>query len=209
MRDSNIITKFGFKPLLIIFILGCVSCLIGKFEWFFLILLIFAIVFYRNPEREADDSDPRAILAPVDGKIIEITQISKDKISVVINKTPFCVGVLRAPFDLSEIKISKKHGLFLCSFMPISKKLNEQVQISAKSMDKDISMQISAGALSRHIGISYANSLGRTKRFGFIFDGTVSLILPSDSRIIKSVGDSIKATDLLGYLSYGQDNERS
>lgn len=202
MKDCYIITKFGFKPLIIILILGCISCLIGKFEWLFLILLILGVIFYRNPERETLDNDIRAVLSPIDGKIASISQVSKNNIEIVIRKSLFGVGVLRAPCDLNDVKISKRHGLFLCNFIKICDKLNEQTNISAISINKQISINIVAGALSRHIGMCYFSSIFRSKRFGFIFDGSVSLILPSDSRIIKSVGDTIKATDLIGYLSY-------
>jgi phosphatidylserine decarboxylase len=34
----------------------------------------FSIYFFRNPERRAENDDPRALISPADGKVVDIQQ---------------------------------------------------------------------------------------------------------------------------------------
>src|SRR5580693_6247285 len=82
------------------------------------VLLVFTISFFRDPDRTGP-SDPKAIVSPADGTIVEIRTVHEpyflngEAEMVAMFLSVFDVHVQRAPID-GEIKFVKYHkGKFL------------------------------------------------------------------------------------------------
>ncbi|MDR2635702.1 MAG: hypothetical protein LBC08_02605, partial [Campylobacteraceae bacterium] len=69
---TQIIAKEGWRNIAIVFAIFLLSCLADFGSHIMLVVLLVFIAIYRNPERIAEEDDPLAILAPIDGKIIAI-----------------------------------------------------------------------------------------------------------------------------------------
>jgi len=83
-----------------------------------------ALYGYRNPERIPEEDDARCIIAPLDGKITNISKISlsdgNDVLRIVIRKSFWDVGILRAPIGMEVTDVKNSfwffHGLIIHSF---------------------------------------------------------------------------------------------
>ncbi len=113
----------------------------------------------------------------------------------------FDVGTIRSICDSTIEDISYTHGLFLCSYMKQSDILNERIVLRCANKDLKFKFIIIPGAMSRKIHINLQRYIPIGKRFGFIVDGKIILILPSDIRLRVSVGDKIKACNLIGFFN--------
>ena len=207
---SGYIAKAGCKFILFFLILFVLSLLFGILPLLFAILLFLGLYFFRDPEREPFSDDKLALLSPIDGKIKEISASNFDNnevAKIVIEKSFFDVGTLRAVSDVKVAEIRKRHGLFLCQAMKISEFLNERAIIRFEKENIKFVMKIIAGALSRSLEISNVTSLKASRKFGFLGSGEVILYLPRDTKICVSVGESVKAASLLGYFEEGKRDE--
>lgn len=207
---NGYIAKAGYKYIFIFLILFVLSLLFGILPLLFTFLFLFFLYFFRDPEREPFADDRLALLSPIDGKIKEIS-ISKfddnEVAKIVIQKTFFGVGTLRAVSDSKIADIKRRHGLFLCQAIKISEILNERAIIRFEKENIRFAMKIIAGAFSRSLEISNVTSLKASRKFGFLGSGEVILYLPRDTKICVSVGESVKAASLLGYFEEGKRDE--
>ena len=202
-KMSGYIAKAGYKFILFFLILFAISALFGIAPLFFLALLLLTLYFFRDPEREPFTDDKLALLSPIDGKIKEISVSNfddKEVAKIVISKPFFGVGTLRAISDANVTEVKKRHGLFLCQAMEISEMLNERAIIRFEKGNIKFAMKIIAGVFSRSLEIYNITSLKASRKVGCLGSGEVSLYLPRDTKICVSVGESVKATSLLGYF---------
>lgn len=204
MKDTKIISKFGYKNLIIAATFLLLAFIFDFCEFLFFIIFIFVLIVYRNPEREIASFDNDAILSPIDGKIENIEKVNhenKEFVKIVISNTVFNSGGIRSVcnMDIKDIKII--HGLFLCSYMNQSEVLNERLILQCHNKNNEFKFIIIPGALSRKIHFDTAQFLNTGKRFGFIVDGKVILIFPQNIRLQVGVGDKISACDLIGFFN--------
>ena len=205
---TQIIAKEGWKNIFLIMILFIVSCFIdfGFVVIFFVLLL--TLYIYRNPERIANEDDLRAIIAPLDGKIVKIDRVNngfsdnEKSIHVVIRNLPYNTGMVRFPTNGELVDVKTIHGLFLPPFNKLSKKLNERVLMKCKKDTNSFYMKIRAGMFCRKVHLSSVRgNMKSGNRIAFIVDGSVELFLPINSRIKLSVGDYVKSGEsILGYF---------
>ena len=186
-------------PFIIIF---CLITLIIGWIWsplFFigLILTLWCIYFFRNPERFVpENSGNNLVVAPADGKIIEIEEISPDdeiglpkgkylKIGIFMNV--FNVHVNRSPMSGTIIKRNYIPGLFLNASLDKASKENERLSLVMKVNNtiKVAFVQI-AGLLARRI-VNEAQEGTKLKTgeiFGIIrFGSKVDVYIPLGSKI--------------------------
>lgn len=91
---------------------------------YFLPFYFFTLFIYRNPERILEEDDELSFVAPIDGKIMDISKVSlrdgSEMLSVIIKKTIWDVGIIRAPMAMSIVGKSKKiwfvSAFFFASF---------------------------------------------------------------------------------------------
>lgn len=214
MGHTQIIIKEGWNQIIMALIVFLFCYSISFFSWFFFAILLLTLFIYRNPERILEEEDELCFVAPIDGKIMDIAKVNlrdgTEMISVVIKKTIFNVGVMRAPMAMSIVETKKRFGLFLPSTSPLYRPLGEKNTLTCKGKFASVKMMINAGLLSQRIALF--DTLGVLKvgqRFAFLNDGEVTLFLPLDTRIKVSLGDEVKSGEnVLGYFAYKAKDDK-
>src|SRR5215468_11863699 len=103
-------------------ILATLTLILGFFSawalWFFLLLLLCTVAFFRDPERTVP-SDPNLIVAPADGTVMDIVELNEHEVlktkmrRVGIFLSIFDVHTNRAPIDGRVVYCQRRLGLFL------------------------------------------------------------------------------------------------
>jgi phosphatidylserine decarboxylase len=174
-------------------------------------LTLFAVYFFRNPERTPPEGDD-AIVAPADGKIIFVGKVPEEryfggqdvtKISIFMNV--FNVHVNRVPINSKVINQFYNQGRFLNASLDKASLENEQsgLLLETGSGLKILCVQI-AGLVARRI-VSYPETgdvLVRGRRFGLIrFGSRVDLYVPEGVEVTACLGEKTVAGEtVLGYL---------
>lgn len=197
------IARSSYKIVAIFTVLALMALIFGILPLFFVAILAFVVYFFRDPEREPATDDALALLSPIDGVIKEIGNVNfegEECAKVVIEKGFFDVGVLRAPCDIVDANLRRRHGLFLCTHMKISPALSERALYVCQGAKAKFAMRIVAGAFSRNLSLQDFKTLKTGRRFGFLSSGVVVMFLPRDTKICVSVGESVRAAKILGYF---------
>ncbi|MBS4281267.1 phosphatidylserine decarboxylase [Campylobacter vulpis] len=174
---------------------------------FILLLAFLAFLFlFRASKPYLVCNDEKAILAPIDGRITRIENAYYEDfgecLELNIKNAFYDCGSLSAPIKMQFEKLTLRHGLFLCSELEVAKKMNERMIIRAFAGDKSIIMRICAGSLDRKLKLmNNPHHLNAGDKMGFLLNGSISLLLPKDTRVHVGLNDEIKAGSLLAYLS--------
>lgn len=162
--------------------LPCVLTLIGL-----------SINFYRFPKRKQQSSDPLAVLAATDGRIVAIEKVYEPEvlkcecIQVSTFMTIFNVHAQWFPVAGEVVFTNHQDGRFWSATLPKSSAENERSNVVVKTQQGHLILvrQI-AGAVARRI-VTYANvgeKYETDEPLGFIkFGSRVDLFLPLDSDI--------------------------
>lgn len=208
MQDTGAVVKYGYKSVFLCAILLLLAVIFDFFVPVFVVIFLLCIFLFRNPERVATSDDDYAVFSPIDGNIQSIQKVGfldDEYVAITINNKILNTGVLRAPCDICLIDFKQKHGLFLSD----KNLLNERVLFVCKGKNNaKIIIQVIAGICSRSLNFSHSKTLKAGRRFGFIIDGLVVLMLPTSTRISVSVGDKVKAFEVLGFLDYEVKNDK-
>jgi len=173
------------------------------------LLALFVVWFFRNPERTAPP-DPGVIVSPADGRVLKIEEVDEDELlggtwtkvsifmsifNVHVNRSP-CQGVVRA--------IRYRKGKFFSANMDKASTENERnsLVIETDGGTKIAVIQI-AGLIARRIvcWVREEGVLQRGERFGLIrFGSRLEVFMPVDSDVLVKVGDRVKA----GYTKVGK-----
>ena len=205
-------------PFIIIF---CLITLIISWIWsplFFigLTLTLWCIYFFRNPERVIPDNiNNNLVIAPADGKIIEIEEVSPDdeiglpkskylKIGIFMNV--FNVHVNRSPMSGTITKKNYIPGLFFNASLDKASKENERLSLVMNVNNKvKIAFVQIAGLLARRIvnDAQEGAKLGTGDIFGIIrFGSKVDVYIPVGSKINVLKGQtSIAGETILAELT--------
>ncbi len=175
-----------------------------------IILTLFVIAFFRNPDRTIP-GDPKAVVSPADGKIIEIVRVQEksflnaEAIKISVFMSVFNVHVNRVPMAGKIIKAKYFPGKFFVASLDKASSENERnaLVIENKGGVKILVVQI-AGIVARRI-VCYAvegDTIEKGIRFGLIrFGSRLDLYLPVDSEIKVSLGDKVKGGEtVMGVL---------
>jgi len=214
MGHTQIIAKEGWNQIIIALMVFLFFYTISFLSWIFFAILLFTIFIYRNPERILEEEDELSFVAPIDGKIMDISKVNlrdgTEMISVMIKKAIWDVGIIRAPMAMSIVEIKKRFGLFLPSHSSLFSSLGEKNTLTCKGKFASIKMIINAGLLSQRIVLfDLVGVLKTGQRFAFLNDGEVTLLLPLDTRIKVSLGDEVKSgVSVLGYFAYKAKNDK-
>ncbi len=167
-----------------------------------LILTLFVVWFFRNPNRKAPEKDG-LVISPADGRVIRIEETTSDeqpgktfqKISIFMNI--FNVHVNRIPCSGAIRSIRYREGKFLSANLDKASALNERnaVLLRAANGQEIIIIQI-AGLIARRIvcWLREGMQVRCGERFGLIrFGSRVEVFLPLGAKIIVRVGDKVRA----------------
>ena len=160
------------------------------------LVLLFCINFFRDPKRIIPVGKNQ-IIAPADGKIINIDKIDHELgnmnvISIFLNV--FDVHVNRMPIKGSFSKLSYKKGEFLVAFDHNAANKNERNEIEIDTKIGKIKVIQIAGLVARRI-ICYAKlneEMDLGGRLGFmLFGSRIDLLIPSHVHVAVKLGQKV------------------
>ncbi|MDR1976737.1 MAG: phosphatidylserine decarboxylase [Campylobacteraceae bacterium] len=207
---TQIIAKEGWRVCAAAFVIFLLAVWVHFAALLMLLVLVFLLFIYRNPERIAAENDELTLLAPIDGKIVAIDRNTselvggKNSLYIKIRSLPFDVSMVRFPATAALTSAKTIHGLFL---PPSSKEaivLNERIDMKCTKGDDIFAMRLRAGVFSRKLYLSKERGNIRAgERIAFMVDGIVELFLPADARIKLAIGDYVKGGEsILGYFAH-------
>jgi phosphatidylserine decarboxylase len=187
----------------ILIILATLAVILGFFSawalWFFLLLLLCTVAFFRDPEREVP-SDPNLIVAPADGTVMDIIELEETEVlkgktrRVGIFLSVFDVHTNRAPIDGRVVYRQRRPGLFLDARRADCSEKNESVTWAFENPRVTIVARQITGAIARRI-VAWANvgdELKKGDRFGMIrFGSRTELYLPLSATVLVKEGDHV------------------
>ena len=178
----------------------------------FILITLFVIYFFRDPEREAHTKDT-TVLSPADGTVVEIKKIDAENsptnekaIKIGIFMSIFSVHVNRIPVTGTIEKIMYFPGKFLSADLDKASLNNERsIVIMKDNAGRTIAFVQVAGLIARRI-VCYLEE-GQTvktgERFGLIrFGSRVDIYLPENSELFVRSGNVVRAgKTFIGNLS--------
>lgn len=214
MRNQNQpIATEGYPFIALFAFVTLVFALLGwDFLTFVLLLLtLFTVYFFRNPERVIPQGDG-LVVAPADGKVIFVGDVDEPryfqervtKVSIFMNV--FNVHVNRAPCAGKVVEMYYQKGEFFNASLDKAADCNEQAGILLETdQEKRILFVQIAGLVARRI-VTYpvvGAVLQRGMRYGLIrFGSRVDIYFPKGSDIIVTLGETTVAGEtVLGTLS--------
>jgi phosphatidylserine decarboxylase len=182
---------------------------IFAFDFFALVSFIFIFIFayiYRNPERELNIFEKNSFLAPVDGEVIAINEISDAEYAykVKVDNSYLDVAVLRAPYDSKLESISVHKGTRLSLNSPLSESLNENIELvfsNASASKAKIKHILKQSITSFDINVKESQFIHQTARYGTMPNGVTEIYIPRNFRLNINVGNKLLASQtLIGYF---------
>ena len=179
--------------------------LLGPFSLFgfFLLLTVFFVFFFRDPERELPPLDPGSVICPADGKIMDISEVFEDD---YLKRTTRRISIFLSIFDchINRFPVSGKvvgttyyPGKFKMAFERNSSDANERLVtlIECEGGVRVVIVQV-AGFLARRIvsRAKFGDVLEIGEKFGMIkFGSRVDVYLPEDVEVGVEVGQKVVA----------------
>jgi phosphatidylserine decarboxylase len=167
--------------------------------WFFVLLFLCTIAFFRDPNRVAP-ADPNVIVAAADGTVMDIVELDENE--VLKNKTRrvgiflsvFDVHTNRAPIDGRIVYCQHRPGLCVDARRPDCSEKNESMTWAFENPRVTIVVRQITGAIARRI-VAWAkvgDDLKTGERFGMIrFGSRTELYLPLSATILVRIGDHV------------------
>ena len=183
---------------------------ISAWAWFFSLLTVFVISFFRDPERPIPEGE-KAVLSPADGKIIRIEPCVEEKflkgpaLKVSIFMSVLNVHVNRIPLSGRIVEVAYRPGKFFSANLDKASAKNEQNALLLETAEgaQVLFVQI-AGLIARRIvcRARKGDAVERGRRFGMIrFGSRVDVYLPADVQIQARLGQkAYGGQTILGYL---------
>ena len=158
-------------------------------------ILLFTLYFFRDPSRRIP-SDPNAILAPADGRILLIKTIAHpftgpDSTLISIFMSLFNVHVNRIPLSGKVTQLSYHPGKFLMAFDHSSINNNERMEIGLENSGFRIFFTQVSGFVARRIvcNLKVGDTVQAGNRFGMIkFGSRLDIIIPDGIPLAVSEG---------------------
>jgi phosphatidylserine decarboxylase len=195
-------------------ILGIAVCfwVWGAFGWafFFSLLAIFTINFFRDPERSVPPGE-KAVLSPADGKILRIDSCREERflrgpsVKISIFMSVFNVHVNRIPVSGRIADLAYRPGKFFSANLDKASAANEQNALLLETAEgaRILFVQI-AGLIARRIvcRVKKGDAVRRGARFGMIrFGSRVDVYLPPEARVgVRPGQKAVGGQTVLGYL---------
>ena len=167
--------------------------------WFFLLLFLCTLAFFRDPER-AVPADENLIVAAADGTVMDIVEVNENEVlktktrRVGIFLSIFDVHTNRAPIDGRVTYCERRPGIFLDARRPDCSEKNESMTWAFENPRVTIVVRQVTGAIARRI-VAWAKvgeGLKKGERFGMIrFGSRTELYLPLKAEVLVKVGDHV------------------
>jgi len=157
----------------------------------------FFCYFFRDPERYPPPTyeEGKNLLAPADGKVLEIVNEADNTNTIRIFLSVFNVHVQRSPAEGRIVKIERKKGVYLPAMNKSAHAENDQniITIETSSGEKIVVKQI-VGILARRLVLwkKEGDSVKAGERIGMIkFGSQVDITFPETYKSLVSAGDVV------------------
>ncbi len=159
----------------------------------------FVAFFFRNPGR-ALPADPRAVVAPADGRVIEVGEIEagdgRKRLRIGVFLSVFDVHVNRAPVGGRVVSIERGGTRFLAAFDRRAERENARCALTLETAGGTrVGVVQIAGLIARRIVCHprVGEWVERGARYGLIrFGSRTDVILPVEAEAIVSSGDRVR-----------------
>jgi phosphatidylserine decarboxylase len=151
-----------------------------------LILLIFTLSFFRDPDRKSPGKD-NIVVSPADGRVLFVKEVDDNKYinrkakQISIFMSPLNVHVNRIPIDGNVEYLKYYKGEHFAAFEDKASDVNERSEFGINSKYGKIFFTQVAGFIARRIvyDIKEGDSVHQGNRFGMIkFGSRVDVIVP-------------------------------
>ena len=162
---------------------------------------LFILQFFRDPARAVPE-DPLAVVAPADGRIVEVSRsqdpyVRREALKVSVFMNVFNVHSNRSPVDGTVKERWYFPGAFVNAALDKASLANERNAIWLRTPGgADITCVQVAGLIARRIlcYVAAGAELARGQRFGFIrFGSRVDVYLPLDAEVKAAIGEKVAA----------------
>jgi len=155
------------------------------------VLLVFTLNFFRDPERRAPENH-EALISPADGRVI---RADSGRVSIFMNV--FDVHVCRSPVAGRVTSVEHEPGRFLAAMKAEASEQNERTTIIVQPISgAPVRFVLVAGLVARRIvcRVAAGRELLAGQRVGIIrFGSRVDLDLPAGTAPAVGVGDRVVA----------------
>lgn len=173
---------------------------------FFLLVAALVLNFFRDPERSIP-SEPGAIVAPADGRVVELRDESFDgrpmrRVSIFMS--PLDVHVNRSPIAGTIGAVTYRKGSFRVASQARASIENEQNVFTITGEQGMVVVKQIAGLLARRIVFwkKPDDRIERGERIGLIkFGSRVDLIIEPEVELHVRVGDHVRAGSTIVAMS--------
>jgi len=167
-----------------------------------LILVVFVLYFFRNPNRNFN-FDKTKIISPADGKVLTISKVEENEfiggnaIKVSIFLSIFNVHLNTSPVEGTVKYQSYREGKMLPAFKSHASDINERNSVGIETDDgfKILVHQIT-GFIARRIvwWVKVGDHLKACEKFGLIkFGSCTEIVVPEGTKILVSHGQKVRA----------------
>lgn len=164
-----------------------------------LVLLAFVFYFFRDPQRRVK-TDARAIIAPADGIITKVAQVSCDFVGndsweVSIFMSPLDVHINRSPVSGLVESVAHLSGKFLPAMNPQAPMLNEKCTYCIQGAIRVKVVQV-AGIMARRTvnWVVAGQTVEQGAKIGMIkFSSCTQAVFPGGFTLKIKEGDKVKA----------------
>ncbi len=172
------------------------------------VIAAFMTFFFRDPDRAAP-AIPGAILAPADGRVVDVRTAVDDPFvgaaqAVSIFLSPLDVHVNRSPLAGLVVGVEHRPGAKLAAYRPEASEQNERTTIAIQGEAVRVVVRQIAGVLARRIvcRVRPGDKLAPGERFGLIkFGSRTDLIVPASVRLRVKAGDRVRGGEtVMGVL---------
>jgi phosphatidylserine decarboxylase len=185
------------------FCLGGGALLLGApwFGWPLVVVGLFALFFFRNPDRHCDQGSEVAC-SPADGRVIVVGAAPDELVArglpkqISVFMSVFDVHVNRAPMAGELVDYSYNKGRKISAFKAKASLENEQNLSVWEGSCGRIALKQIAGLIARRIVFDHTpgDRVNRGDRIGLIRYGSrVDIFLPDDAQELVKVGDRVRA----------------
>lgn len=183
---------------------GAIGWILGAIG---VLALGFTVWFFRDPNRVPPQNAAELVLAPADGKVIEIVEEHDDiylkapvrRISIFLS--PLNVHVNRTPISGTVEFVNYFSGEYLVAWHPKASEKNERSEVGMRHPNgTPVLFKQIAGAVARRI-VCYAkvgDDFAAGERFGIVkFGSRMDVIMPPEVPIVAKVGDRVVAGETI------------
>lgn len=208
-------TKYGYNTIgivsIIVFVLIAIGILVNNnfiripLILIAVLLIIFTLNFFRDPERITPDKN-NIVVSPADGRVLFVKDVIDDKFikgkakMVSIFMSPLNVHVNRIPISGKVEYLKYIQGDYIAAFEDKASERNERNEIGiTSSVGKVLFIQI-AGFVARRIicDLKVGDQVNIGNRFGMIkFGSRVDIIVPVQWQVKVNKDDKVTAGETI------------